>query len=110
VPQKAMSSKDNLILLYRLLELQTGAASAEDRALRGRNPSADLEPDRRQARPPSGGPAALPESEKKRKIHRPSTPDPLCCKPLEQVQNISFQTKPINIKIKDSEISVHLFG
>src|SRR5437016_7674761 len=62
-----MNSKDHWILLPWLLKLQFRVASAEDRALRGRNPSADLEPDRRQAGPPSGGPAALPESEKKAK-------------------------------------------
>ena len=52
---------------------ETHLASAEDRALRGRNLSTAWKPDRRQARRPrAAGPALLPASVPKRKIHLPA--------------------------------------
>src|SRR5436190_23648294 len=67
-------------LLDKRLKRHFKVASAEDRALRGRNLSADCSQINGRSGRLYGGPAGqpLPESEKKRKIHSPSTLNSAC--------------------------------
>ena len=60
----------NFVLPDRMALSQLQAAPPEDRALRGRNLSAELEPDRRQVGSPNGGPAG----QSCRNLHKAKNP------------------------------------